>query len=271
MRVALGVEYDGSAYQGFQLQSGVRSVQEELERAVSQIAAAPVRIFCAGRTDAGVHATGQVVHFDYQPAKKPRTDYAWSRGVSVFLPPDIAVRWAVHVPDSFHARFSAYARTYRYIIWNGRLRPGIMSRGLSDYSGKSLDHEAMHQAAQSLLGEQDFTSFRASECQSLSPFRNVHEVSVRRLGDYVILEITANAFLHHMVRNIAGSLIRIGYGDRPVSWIRELMEAKDRTKAGATALPGGLYLVKVFYPDSFGIPSLPAGPLWLDDVRDFRS
>jgi tRNA pseudouridine38-40 synthase len=266
MRIALGIEYDGRAYQGFQLQDEVRSIQGEIELAVGRIAAQDVRIICAGRTDTGVHATGQVVHFDYEPAGKERTSYAWSKGVNVFLPPDIAVRWAVSVPDDFHARFSAYARTYRYIIWNGRQRCGIMSGGLSDYSGRELDAESMNDAAQYLIGEQDFSSFRSSQCQSLSPFRNVHEVTVKRYGDFVIIEITANAFLHHMVRNIAGSLLEVGYHRRPAEWIGELMDLRDRTKAGATAKPGGLYLVRVLYPDRFGIPETSAGPLWLDSI-----
>jgi tRNA pseudouridine38-40 synthase len=270
MRIALGIEYDGSAYQGFQLQDDVRSIQGELESAIGRIAAQDVRIICAGRTDAGVHATGQVIHFDYESSGKPRSTYAWSKGVNVFLPPDIAVRWAAEVADDFHARFSAYARTYRYIIWNGRQRCGILSGGLSDYSGKSLDSDLMHEAAQYLIGERDFSSFRSSQCQSLSPFRNVHEVRVMRYGDFVVIEITANAFLHHMVRNIAGSLLEVGYGRRPAEWIGELMDVCDRTKAGATAKPGGLYLVNVLYPQRFGIPKTPSGPLWLDSVLSGR-
>ncbi len=265
MRIALGVEYDGRSYQGFQLQEEVKSVQGELENAIARIANAPVRIFCAGRTDAGVHATAQVVHFDYEPTSTARSCYAWCKGCNVFLPPDIAIRWAKEVPSDFHARFSAFARTYRYIIWNGAFRPGIMHYGLSDYSGKPLDETAMDQAAQCLIGEQDFTSFRSSQCQSKSPFRNIHEISVVRRGDYVVLEITANAFLHHMVRNIAGSLLEIGYHRREIGWLEEVLQQRNRNLAGATAQPGGLYLVGVEYPASYQIPRCPKGPLWLED------
>ncbi len=263
MRIALGVEYDGSAYQGFQLQEGVPSIQGCLEEAVSSIAAAGIRLICAGRTDTGVHATGQVVHFDC-PEGTTRPLHAWIRGVNTKLPPDIAVRWAREVPEDFHARFSAFERIYRYIIWNGPARCAVMSRGVSDYSGRPLDHEAMDQGAAFLLGERDFTSFRSSQCQSRSPFRNVHSARVIRRGDFVILEIAANAFLHHMVRNIAGSLLEVGLGRKEPDWIQELLEIRDRNQAGPTGLPGGLYLVHVSYPDRFGIPEVPLGPLWLE-------
>ncbi len=262
MKIALGIEYDGAPYQGFQLQDGVASIQGELERAIGVIAHQDIRIICAGRTDAGVHATNQVVHFEYEPKGKSRTLYSWSKGVNTFLPDDIAVKWASEVPEDFSARFSAFSRTYRYIIWNGHMRPGILSKGISDYSGARLDDVAMHKAAQFLIGENDFTSFRAAHCQSKSPFRNVHEISVVRRGDFIVIEITANAFLYHMVRNIAGALLEVGYGKKSPEWIGELLELKDRTKAGVTALPGGLYLVGVGYDPKLSLPSDPVGPLW---------
>lgn len=263
VRIALGVEYDGAPYVGFQRQDEGKSVQGELERAISIIGASPISVLCAGRTDTGVHATMQVVHFDYQ-GSSPRPLHAWVRGTNANLPDSISVRWAKEVPESFHARFSAFARTYRYIIDNSKSRPAILTGGVSWYGGRELDEKAMHEAAQHLLGEQDFSAFRASHCQSKSPFRDVHEVSVTRRGHFVMIQITANAFLHHMVRNIAGSLIEIGYKNRPTSWIRELLDAKDRTLSGATALPNGLYLAGVSYSPSLEIPSEPTGPLWFD-------
>lgn len=264
MRIALGVEYDGSAYQGFQLQNEVPSIQGELERAIGIIAHQEVRVICSGRTDTGVHATNQVIHFDYEPNSNPRSCYAWSKGVNSFLPPDIAVKWAKEVPDDFNARFSAFSRTYRYIIWNGFMRPAILTNGISNYSGPKLDDQAMHVGAQYLIGENDFSSFRASHCQSKTPYRNIHEISVSRKNDFIIVEVTANAFLHHMVRNIVGSLLEIGYGRKKPEWMGELLELKDRTKAGVTALPGGLYLVGVGYDEHFNLPSKPCGPLWFD-------
>lgn len=258
MRIALGIEYDGSAYYGWQRQREVNSVQECVETALSKIADHPVEVFCAGRTDAGVHATGQVVHFNLQ---SERGMAAWTLGMNANLPKDIAVRWAKEVPDEFHARFSATARQYRYIIYNAPYRGAILGRGVSHYH-RPLDEKLMHQAAQSLLGEQDFTSFRAVQCQSRTPFRNVHHVKVTRQGDYVTIDIKANAFLHHMVRNIAGTLVEIGQGDRPVEWVAELLALKDRTKAAATGKAQGLYLVAVDYPEQYQIPNVEAGPLF---------
>ena len=205
-RIALGVEYDGSNYQGFQKQFEVNSIQQCLEEAVGRIANHKVDIFCAGRTDAGVNATQQVIHFDYL-GDKPRDVSSWMRGCNVFLPPDISIKWAKEVPDDFHARFSAFERTYRYIILNSHSRPAILNGGISFYPGRRLDENLMHEAGQYLLGENDFSSFRASECQSKTPFRNVHSLSVTRDRDYIIVEISANAFLHHMVRNIVGDLL----------------------------------------------------------------
>ncbi len=261
MRIALGIEYNGSHYFGWQRQREVVSVQAKLEQALSTVANHPVEVACAGRTDAGVHGTGQVVHFDTDAIRKP---VAWTMGVNANLPLDIAVRWAKPVTDDFHARFSATARRYRYIIFNSPLRPGILNNGVSHYHG-DLDVEKMHLAGQCLLGENDFTSFRAVQCQSRSPWRNVMHLNVSRHGQYVVVDIKANAFVHHMVRNIVGSLIVVGRGEQPVEWIKWLLEAKDRTLAGATAKAEGLYLVDVDYPLQFELPQVPIGPLFLPD------
>ncbi len=259
MRIALGIEYDGAGYFGWQRQREVRSIQQDLEASLSIVANCSIELQCAGRTDAGVHATGQVVHFD---APVERKMAAWTLGVNANLPKQIAVRWAQPVSDDFHARFSATARRYRYVIYNSRFRPAILNQGLSFYH-QPLDVELMEQAGQALLGEQDFTSFRAVQCQSRSPFRRVEHLRVSRYNDYVVVDIKANAFVHHMVRNIVGSLLKVGQQERPVEWIAELLALKDRAKAAATAKASGLYLVKVDYPKEFGLPKLPIGPLFL--------
>lgn len=261
MRVALGIEYDGSKYFGWQRQADVDSVQAQLEKALSKVANEAINIQCAGRTDAGVHATGQVVHFETTANRKLT---AWTLGVNVNLPDDIAVRWAKVVDDEFHARFTATARRYRYMIYNHNLRPGILRSGVSHYPG-DLDENKMHEAAQYLLGEQDFTSVRAVQCQSNTPFRCVHEVNVTRQGMYICVDIKANAFLHHMVRNIVGSLLEVGYGNQEPIWIKDLLALKDRTKAAATAKPNGLYLVDVTYPEEHQLPKLALGPLFMLD------
>ncbi|MBD8512256.1 tRNA pseudouridine(38-40) synthase TruA [Photobacterium sp. WH77] len=259
MRIALGIEYDGSRYFGWQRQRDVDSVQGRLEKALSKIANQTIEVQCAGRTDAGVHGTGQVVHFD---CDTPRKLVAWTMGTNAHLPKDIAVRWAKEVPDEFHARFSATARRYRYVIYNHALRPAILGSGISHYHGE-LDAEKMHQAGQYLLGENDFTSFRAVFCQSRSPWRNVMHLNVTRQGHYVIIDIKANAFVHHMVRNITGSLIKVGRGEEKPEWIQWLLAQKDRTLAGATAKAEGLYLVEVDYPEAYDLPCVSAGPLFL--------
>lgn len=259
MKIALGIEYDGSHYFGWQRQGEVESVQQKLEEALSIVANEPIEVFCAGRTDSGVHSTGQVVHFETN-ANRPMQ--AWCFGVNANLPDDIAVKWAVEVSDDFHARFSATARRYRYIIFNNNLRSAILPKGVSHYH-EDLDEQKMHQAGQFLLGEKDFSAFRASKCQSHSPWRNVHHLNVSRQGKYVIVDIQANAFVHHMVRNIVGSLIEVGQGKQPVEWIRWLLEQKDRKLAAPTAKAEGLYLVKVYYPEHFGIPKAELGPLFL--------
>jgi len=261
MRLALGVEYDGAQYFGWQRQKEVNTVQEELEKALSKIANHPVSVFCAGRTDAGVHGTGQVVHFETDSI---RTDRGWTMGVNTHLPDSIAVTWVKEVPDDFHARFSATARRYRYIITNSSLRPAILNAGLSHYHNE-LDVEKMHLAAQALLGENDFSSFRAAQCQSNSPNRCIHFLNVTRFNQFVVIDIKANAFVHHMVRNIAGSLIAVGQGDKPVEWIAEVLALKDRTQAAETAKPNGLYLIQVDYPEQYNLPKHNPGPLFIPE------
>ncbi len=260
MRIALGIEYDGAAYYGWQRQKEVISVQEKLEQALSVVANHPVTVNCAGRTDAGVHGTGQIVHFETQAIRK---DVAWTLGVNANLPDDIAVRWVKEVDETFHARFSATARRYRYIIYNSSFRPGILRNGLSHYH-IPLDANLMHQAGQYIVGEQDFTSFRALHCQANSPVRSIHHLTVVRRNDFIIIDIKANAFLHHMVRNIAGSLIEVGRGNQPIDWLETLLGYKDRSKAAATAKAGGLYLVEVDYPEVYALPRPSCGPLFLD-------
>ncbi len=259
MRVALGIEYDGANYFGWQRQSNATSVQQQLEKALKVVANTDIHVQCAGRTDAGVHATGQIVHFD-SPVTRP--ERAWTLGLNTHLPSDVAIKWAKVVDDNFHARFSATARRYRYIIYNHRLRTGILNKGITHIYAP-LDHEKMHEAAQCLVGEHDFSAFRASLCQAKTAIRRLSHINVTRTADYILIDVQANAFLHHMVRNITGSLVKIGSGEQPVGWLNELLVNKDRTKAAATAKPNGLYLVKVVYPDEFAIPNTPLGPLML--------
>ena len=253
MKIALGIEYCGTSYHGWQRQDIPNSVQEHVENALSKIANQQVNVFCAGRTDAGVHALYQIVHFETDVDRKM---YSWVVGSNVHLPNDISIIWAKEVNEDFHARFSATARAYRYIIINRQSRSGV-THGLVTWERQPLDENRMQLAANSLIGEHDFTSFQAVACQAKSPVRNVKRLNIIRVCDYVILEIEANAFLHHMVRNIAGVLIAIGGGETDISWVDELLELKDRTKSAKTASPDGLYLVMIEYPEKYGIP-MPA-------------
>jgi tRNA pseudouridine38-40 synthase len=256
-RHALVVEYCGADYQGFQRQASARrTVQGELERALSRIAAHPITLVCAGRTDAGVHATHQVVHFDYSAVRDER---AWVEGANTQLPTSIRVRHAQEVPGEFHARFSAQARTYHYVTQIDRVRSAFLSANVT-WSRQDLDVEAMRAAAQALVGEHDFTSFRASQCQAHSPVRRVEFVEFRRCGAYVVMRIKANAFLHHMVRNIMGSLYEVGRGSQPVDWLVKLLHCRDRNLAAATAPANGLYFVGVDYPSEFRLPAVGGGP-----------
>lgn len=250
MRIALGVEYDGSQYHGWQKQVDLYTVQETIERAVSQVAQHEIEIVCAGRTDTGVHASGQVIHFDSDADRNIR---AWTYGTNNFLPKDVCIRWGKKVSDDFHARYSAQSRTYRYIICDQPIRPALFRTNLT-WQYRALSHERMAEAARYLIGEHDFTSFRASECQSLSPMRNVKAISVIRHHHYVLIEITANAFLHHMVRNIAGVLMAVGSGKQDIFWVKEVLEAKDRRLGAETAPPYGLHLIHVEYPPDYQIP-----------------
>jgi tRNA pseudouridine38-40 synthase len=251
MRVALGVEYDGRAFHGWQAQQpGVRTVQGVLEDALSKVANHPLRVVCAGRTDTGVHAFGQVVHFDTAAQRNPRN---WLLGCNVNLPDDVSVTWAQPVDDSFNARFSAVSRRYRYLILNRTARSAILA-GRVSWSHYPLDADAMHRAGQALVGEHDFSSYRALACQAKSPVRTLHSLQVERKGDFVVLSVHANAFLHHMVRNIAGVLMAIGRGEQTQSWAAEVLALRDRTQGGVTAPPHGLYLQAVEYPDRFAIP-----------------
>jgi tRNA pseudouridine38-40 synthase len=260
-RIACRIEYDGSRYHGWQAQPqlDVDTVQETLERGMAAVASAPVRVHCAGRTDTGVHGFAQVIHFD---APTERNARAWVLGVNANLPADLRVHWAVAVPTDFHARFSALARRYRYVIANTPVRPALLG-GQVTWQRRALDHRAMHEAAQCLLGEQDFSSFRAASCQSVSPMRNIFSIEVSRRGELVVVDVRANAFLHHMVRNIVGSLMAVGMGRQPREWIEQLMKDRDRTRAAETAPPEGLYLVAVEYPARYHLPGTPYGPLLL--------
>jgi tRNA pseudouridine38-40 synthase len=250
-RIVLGIEYNGSSFNGYQLQStGTRTVQGELEKALSTVANEAIRLTCAGRTDTGVHATGQVVHFDTAVKRELK---AWILGGNTNLPRDISIHWVRQVTQNFNARFSATSRSYRYILFNRKVRSAVFQHNVA-WSFELLDENAMHQAAQFLLGEHDFSAFRSSQCQAKHAVREMHKISVKRHGDYVILDIKANAFLHHMVRNIMGSLMVIGRGEQPVAWMQDILQGRDRKRAGMTASAAGLYLVNVQYPEEYGLP-----------------
>jgi tRNA pseudouridine38-40 synthase len=250
-RVALGVEYDGGRFYGFQRQRQTPTVQEALERAISRVADHEVTVHCAGRTDTGVHATGQVVHFE---TTAHRSERAWVLGANTNLPAGCAVLWARAVDDRFHARFSARARRYRYRILNRWIRPGL-DAGRVAWERRLLNADRMHCAARRLLGEHDFSSFRADGCQARHAVRTIRGIAVERHQHEVVVDVTANAFLYHMVRNISGTLIEIGTGNRPVDWIDEVLAARRRAIAGPTAPADGLYFVGAEYPD---YPELPA-------------
>ncbi len=256
-RIVVGLEYEGSAYAGWQAQPAAPSIQAVAERALGRIAAAPLALVCAGRTDAGVHALNQVAHFDTSAVRSLRS---WVLGANSELPDDVAITWARPVPPHFHARFSAEARIYRYLILNRAARSALYAQRATWIHG-ALDEGAMSAAAALLIGEHDFSAFRAAECQARSPVRRLTHLSVARHGDWVVIEAQANAFLHHMVRNLAGLLIRVGKQDAPPQWAREVLEGRDRTRSAPTAPAAGLYLAGVRYPRSFGLPSLPSGGL----------
>jgi tRNA pseudouridine38-40 synthase len=263
MRIAVLLEYDGARFAGWQWQdpasqrAGIRTVQATVERAVSVVADETLRVIVAGRTDAGVHACGQVLHFDTEAT---RSAYSWVRGANSNLPPEVAVLWAGEVDAEFHARFSATGRRYRYVILNRSVRPAIWADRVT-WEYRPLDVVSMRAAAASLVGTHDFSSYRAVQCQAKNPVRELRALEVTRHGEFVVIEAYANAFLHHMVRNLAGVLMAIGAGERPVGWAREVLDARDRTLGGITAAPHGLYLSAIEYPERFGIPgAAPCGP-----------
>ncbi|MBV8624523.1 MAG: tRNA pseudouridine synthase A [Herbaspirillum sp.] len=288
-RVVLGVQYDGASWQGWQTQPHRQTVQDQLEAALRRFSTQAIATTCAGRTDAGVHALEQLVHFDTPIA---RDTFSWVRGTNAFLPPTIAVRWACELPyvddaaiaqagsqsvelhgsdragaDSltrfgFHARFSAIARTYHYVLYNHAVRSPLLA-GKAGWAFRPLDADRMHRAAQHLIGEHDFTSFRAVECQAKSPVRKMESISVRRHGDMIVFTLKANAFLHHMVRNIVGSLIVVGNGKQGPEWIAEVLAQRDRSRAAPTFMPDGLYLARVDYPDAWALPQENRSWPWL--------
>lgn len=250
MKFAACVEYNGAAYCGWQRLSHAPSVQEEVEKALSKVANHDVSVVCAGRTDSGVHGIGQIIHFETEAERDTR---GWLFGSNVNLPDDIGLQWVTPVENDFHARFSALSRRYRYVVLNRQGRPGLLN-GRVAWQYHPLDADKMHAAAQALLGEHDFSSFRAAGCQANHAMREMQQISVSRSGEYVYIDVMANAFLHHMVRNIVGSLLPIGAGERPVEWLSALLALKDRTKAGVTAPAQGLYFVYVNYPEHFALP-----------------
>jgi tRNA pseudouridine38-40 synthase len=250
-RYAVCVEYNGSAYSGWQTQKSLRTIQGLVESALGSVAAEPVEVICSGRTDAGVHARWQVAHFDTNVSRPMR---GWVMGANTELPRDISIVWARPVPLHFHARYSAEARTYRYLILNRPSRSALAEKRAA-WIYKPLDHEQMAEAAVHLCGHYDFSAFRSSECQSNSPIRRLERLTVERQGEWVVIEATANAFLHHMMRNIAGLLIEVGRAEAPPSWAREVLESRDRTRGAPTAPAEGLYFWDVRYPDAFGLPS----------------
>lgn len=250
MRIALGIEYNGHGFYGWQEQQQLPTVQGVLQEALAKIANEPIYLFCAGRTDANVHATGQVVHFDTHA--KRHID-AWIWGTNTHLPSSIIVRFAKQVDYHFHARFKAVARRYRYVIYNHPIRPAILANRVT-WHYYALDVTRMNEAGKYLLGEQDFSSFRSSQCNSKTPMRNVLDVSVERRGHFVIIEVEANAFLHHMVRNIVGVLLKIGSGAKDPTWMQTVLAAKSRREAAETAPADGLYLTQVRYPEPYIFP-----------------
>ena len=259
MRVALGVAYRGQAYNGWQSQSDRRTVQDALEKALSEFAAAPIRTICAGRTDTGVHGLNQVVHFDSPVEREP---FSWIRGTNRYLPSDIAVQWCAFPGDSFHARYDARGRRYAYLLLESVVRPAIEAGGVG-WVFRPLDLEAMRAAAAHLIGEHDFSSFRSSECQAKTPVKTLRRIEISKRGAYWRFEFDASAFLHHMVRNLMGCLIAVGNGTRPPDWLIEVLAARNRDAAAPTFPPEGLYFVGPYYDAALNIPEHTAAMDWL--------
>jgi tRNA pseudouridine38-40 synthase len=258
-RLALGIAYRGERYHGWQSQPDGRTVQDTLERALSQFAAAPVSTLCAGRTDSGVHALNQVVHLDAPVQREP---FSWVRGTNRYLPSDIAVQWCQAVPAGFHARNSARGRRYRYLLLEAPVRPAIEQAGCG-WSFRPLDGDAMRAAARHLIGEHDFSSFRSSECQSPTPVKTLRAIGIERRGAYWRFDFDGNAFLHHMVRNIMGCLVAVGSGSRPPGWMAEVLAARDRDAAAPTFAPDGLYFAGPYYDAGLGLPEHTPAMDWL--------
>ncbi len=252
MRIALGVEYDGGEYNGWQSQADGRTVQDTLQLSISQIAAEKISIIAAGRTDTGVHALEQVIHFDTQ-SNRPLS--AWIRGVNALLPKSVAVIWAHAVPEEFHSRFSAQARSYQYVLINRPVRSAVHHGNVGWYHAP-LDVDAMREGAQYLLGEHDFSSFRAAECQAKSPIKNLTQLDIHHQGNTIIFDLSANAFLHHMVRNIIGCLVYVGKGQHEPEWMRQVLQARQRKTAAPTFAPDGLYLRRIQYDPKWGLPQI---------------
>lgn len=253
-RIALGIEYNGSTYSGWQIQPSVCTIQAHLESALQRMSGHTVRLHAAGRTDAGVHAAMQVGHFD-TTVDRPIT--AWVRGVNSFLPKDISILWAKEVSLDFHARFSAQARHYRYILLNHPIRSALMA-GRVGWLHQTIDLDSMRQAADLMLGEHDFSSFRAAECQAKTPIKTLQKLDIKKEGQLILCDFSANAFLHHMVRNMMGALLHVAKGNKDPAWILELIAARNRSMAPPTFMPDGLYLAGVSYPQEFGLNTLPS-------------
>ncbi|MGN6578709.1 MAG: tRNA pseudouridine(38-40) synthase TruA [Bordetella sp.] len=261
-RIALGLAYDGSAWQGWQTQPHGQTVQDRFEAALGKFSGAgvPLTTVCAGRTDTGVHAAMQIVHLD---TELDRRGESWVRGVNAFLPDSIAVQWAQSVPDDFHARFSARSRTYVYLLWRGRVRPALWA-GRAGWCFQPLDIDLMRQSAGDLLGEHDFSSFRSAQCQARHPIRTMYRLDIEERGPFVVFTLKANAFLHHMVRNLVGALLQVGQGRESVAWMAQLLQARDRRLGAPTFMADGLYLSAIEYAESYALPALDGGAslLW---------
>lgn len=263
-RLAAAVEYSGGPFKGWQWQSNAEpTIQPLIENAISRVANHPVKVFCAGRTDAGVHATRQIIHFDSTASRSP---YSWCMGANRYLPSDIALKWVVPISQNFHARFSAFERHYRYVIVNTPVKPALFNQQLT-WVRQSLDIELMAAAAQHLKGTHDFSSFRAADCQAKTPIKTVNHVEICQYGNLIVLDIAATAFLYHMVRNIMGVLIKVGRGEASPDWVKQVLEAKDRRKADVTAPAEGLYFVNVRYPSEFELPTETLGPIFVSALR----
>ena len=265
MRIALGIQYDGAAFCGWQSQPHGKTVQDALERALREFATVPLSTVVAGRTDTGVHGLGQVVHFD---TDLDRTPFSWVRGTNAFLPSTVAVQWAKPMPDAFHARFAAFERTYYYVLYVNAVRSPMLT-ARAGWIHTPLDVDAMREAAAHLIGEHDFSAFRSSECQAKTPVKHLYQIDIRPQGDFIHFRFRANAFLHHMVRNLMGCLVAVGRGRYPAAWMAEVLAGRDRSQAAPTFMPDGLYLAQVGYPDEFAVPpahtaSVPWSTIWSD-------